>query len=81
MAGHFDSVFDSLEVFVDHNPMSGRAPMVRGRVTYRGPQEVIGICYQECSHPQITMFGVGTVSCLGRQRLEGEVGEGVNLEE
>jgi len=36
VAGLFDSAVDPLEIFVDHDPMSGRAPMVKGRVTYRG---------------------------------------------
>jgi hypothetical protein len=44
MAGLFNSMVDLLEVFMDHDPMSGCAPMVRGQVTYRGPQEVIGKC-------------------------------------
>ena len=62
VAGLFDSAVDLLEIFIDHDPMNGHVPMVRGWVTYRGPREVIGICHREHSHPQITMFGVGAVS-------------------
>jgi len=80
VAGLFNSMVNPLEVFMDRDPMSGCAPMVRGRVTYRGPQEVIGVCRQECSHPQIAMFRISMVSYWGRRRLEGKMSEGVDLE-